>query len=106
MLGYNGPNKADPKNSDIRRPIQEDELLVLARFMQNGGGILASGNHEGLGSYMCGRIPRVRTMRKWFAKEDRDPSIPSRCSRNWPVQGPERADTLQKNSEDSYHFTD
>lgn len=105
MLGYNGPNKADPRNSDIRRPIQEDELLVLARFMQNGGGLPASGDHEGLGSYMCGRNSRVLTMRKWFAKEDRDPPIPSKCPRNWPVQGPERADTLQKNTENSYHFT-
>ena len=106
MLGYNGPNKADPRNSGLRRPIREDELLALARFMQyGGGGVLASGDHEGLGGYMCGRIPRVRTMRKWFAKDDGDTSIPSKAPRNWPVGGPERADTLQKNIEEKYHFT-
>jgi len=105
MFGYNGPNKADPRNSELRPPIREDELLVLARFMEDGGGVLASGDHEGLGCYMCGRIPRVRTMRKWFARDDHDPSIPPEAPRNWPVHGEDRADTLQKDTEDKWLFT-
>ncbi|MCJ1459526.1 hypothetical protein MMC28_009905 [Mycoblastus sanguinarius] len=107
LFGYNGPNKADPKNSDLKPRVRDDELLALARFMQNGGGVLASGDHEGLGSYMCGHIPRVRTMRKWFAIGDCDPlsKIPPEAPRNWPVNGEERADTLQKNIEEKYHFT-
>jgi hypothetical protein len=105
LFGYNGPNKAGPQNSELRCPVRDDELLALARFMQNGGGVLASGDHEGLGCYMCGRIPRVSTMRKWFARYDKDPSIPPRAPRYWPVHGEDRADTLQKDDDGRYLFT-
>jgi len=105
LFGYNGPNKADPRNSKFKPRLSGHELLALARYMQNGGGVLATGDHEGLGSYMCGRIPRVRTMRKWYADFDKDDSIPADAPRNWPVSGPNRADTLQKDPEDKYHFT-
>ena len=44
-------------------------------------------------------------MRKWFAKEDEDESIPAQAPRNWPVGGEDRADTLQKDTEDKYLFT-
>jgi hypothetical protein len=41
------------------------ELRVLYDFMNDGGGVFASGDHEGLGYGLCGEIPRVRSMRKW-----------------------------------------
>ena len=109
LFGYNGPNNADPNNSAIRRPIEEQELLSIARFMQDGGGVLASGDHEGLGCFMCGFIPRVRTMRKWFSESDENKyygnRIPQIVPRNWPVSGPQRADTLVKDLEGEFKFT-
>jgi hypothetical protein len=39
-------------------PLDDDELIAIAQFMKNGGGVLAVGDHDSLGSYMCGRIPR------------------------------------------------
>ena len=104
MLGYNGWNGMDPLNKDFKPYITEEELLAIAKFMQDGGGVLASGDHEGLGSYMCGRIPRVRTMRKWFARNDTDETIPKDAPRNWPVSGSERADTLQLAVDKQYLF--
>ena len=58
MLGYNGQNSMDKSNTSFKKPITEKELLALARFMENGGGVLATGDHESLGSDMAGRIPR------------------------------------------------
>ena len=31
-------------------------------------GVFASGDYAGMGSFLCGQIPRVRTMRKWFGQ--------------------------------------
>ena len=40
-------------------------LAVLTQFMQAGGGVFATGDHENLGAALCARIPRVRAMRLW-----------------------------------------
>jgi hypothetical protein len=47
-------------------PIAPEEVLAITRFMQAGGGVFATGDHENLGVGMCGEIPRVRSMRKWY----------------------------------------
>src|SRR6185436_12595942 len=52
--------------------LTDNELKVIAQFMDGGGGVFATGDHEDLGVAMCGRIPRVRSMRKW----------------HWPDPGP------------------
>jgi hypothetical protein len=41
------------------------ELTVLEEWMNNGGGVFATGDHDYLGASLCHRIPRVGTMRKW-----------------------------------------
>lgn len=46
--------------------IQGNELTALTKFMNNGGGILAMGDHEDLGLGLCGNVPRVKSMRKWW----------------------------------------
>ena len=61
LLAYNGYNKADPTNARLNKPLTPSELRVIAEYMEQGGGILASGDHESVGSFMCGEIPRVRT---------------------------------------------
>jgi hypothetical protein len=41
------------------------EQAAIATFMNNGGGIFATGDHAGLGSALAGDLPRVRSMRHW-----------------------------------------
>ncbi|HUP44808.1 MAG TPA: hypothetical protein VM779_04760, partial [Thermoanaerobaculia bacterium] len=41
------------------------EQSTIAQFMQKGGGIFATGDHETIGAGMGASIPRVRRMRNW-----------------------------------------
>ncbi len=52
--------------------LSQSELKAIATFMDSGGGVFATGDHEILGVDMCGGVPRVRSMRKW----------------HWPNPGP------------------
>jgi hypothetical protein len=56
LLGFNGEG-----SSDLPQP----EVDTIARFMQDGGGVFATGDHQTLGASLSGNIPRVRQMRKW-----------------------------------------
>ena len=47
--------------------LPNNEIQAVCDFMQSGGGVFALGDHGGLGSSLCGSIPRVRAMRQWFA---------------------------------------
>ena len=80
------------------------EIAAVAEFMNGGGGVFATGDHEGLGSLMCGLLPRVRSMRAWFSEVDTDSRIPAGAPRNWPVAGPGRADTLQVAADGTWFF--
>jgi hypothetical protein len=100
MFGYSGTNNQVP--TAPLKFIGDDEIAAIAQFMENGGGILAAGDHDGLGSLMCGLIPRVRTMRKWFSILDTD--IPAGAPPNWPSLGKTRADTLQPSSSGTWNF--
>jgi hypothetical protein len=44
-------------------PVEEQKAIAI--FMNNGGGVFATGDHEGLGSALAGTLPRVRSMRRW-----------------------------------------
>jgi hypothetical protein len=66
------------------------DLRVLSQFMDGGGGVFATGDHEDLGQRMCGSVPRVRSMRKWhwpLPGPRGEPVAP-------PVGGPTRLDTV------------
>ncbi len=41
------------------------EQTTIAQFMENGGGVFATGDHETIGAGMGANIPRVRGMRNW-----------------------------------------
>lgn len=58
LFGYNGWNANDPENIKFKQAVRPEEVDAIARFMQKGGGILADGDHDSLGSYMCANIPR------------------------------------------------
>lgn len=53
----------------LGRPLSSAELTTVARFMNAGGGVFATGDHQSMGYKMCGAIPRVRSMRRWWYLE-------------------------------------
>lgn len=57
-------------------PLPPSELKALATFMDNGGGVFATGDHEDLGQAMCGGLLRVRSMRKWYWDSSEDYGVP------------------------------
>ncbi|HET8797106.1 MAG TPA: hypothetical protein VFO89_05455, partial [Thermoanaerobaculia bacterium] len=73
------------------RELETSELAAIAKFMNAGGGLFATGDHEDLGSLLCGSIPRVRSMRRW-ARND----TPSRGGSN-------RHDTLRSTTGRYFH---
>ncbi|MEL6875696.1 MAG: hypothetical protein AAGM33_09480, partial [Pseudomonadota bacterium] len=80
-------------NADNSAALEPGELAAIAEFMQAGGGVFATGDHDSIGAKMCGAIPRVQVMRKWFAEAD--PERPGGFPGNWPPITPQRADTIQ-----------
>jgi len=92
LLGIGGPGVGGLGDTN---PLTENELIALARFMDGGGGVFATGDHADLGSPLCGRIPRVRSMRKWnLVSQNGEPTAPS-------AQGADRIDTTQPGHEGS-----
>lgn len=47
-------------------PLSESEVEAVLEFMNRGGGVFATGDHKSLGAAMCGKLPRVGSMRKWY----------------------------------------
>lgn len=45
--------------------IAVNEINAIEDYMDNGGGLFATGDHGSLGRTMCGNIPRVQDMRFW-----------------------------------------
>jgi hypothetical protein len=114
LFGYEGWNyETNPYGSAIG----SDELAAIATFMAAGRGVFSVGDHAGMGSLMCGQIPRVRSMRNWFGRPgDIPPGCPTsaiNCSglvvsavnspgrSGEPVPGVGRSDTLQRNPADT-----
>lgn len=63
-------------------PASNTELAALTAWMNNKGGVFATGDHDYLGASMCHRIPRVGTMRAWTNAQ----GVP-------PISGTQRIDT-------------
>lgn len=77
-------------------PILEDsELTAIKKFMEEGGGVFATGDHEDLGARTAKDIPRVRSMRKWTF----DQGVPSQS-------GPDRLSTMLSGDDVMYEFAD
>jgi hypothetical protein len=56
-------------DSEFFMPLKTDEIDAIQTFMQNGGGVFATGDHADLGAAICKDIARVRYMRFWKASE-------------------------------------
>ncbi|MCK5831556.1 MAG: hypothetical protein KAH20_14770 [Methylococcales bacterium] len=50
-----------------------NELKILTNWMNSGGGLFATGDHDTLGEAMCKNIPRISTMRKWTITDKQAP---------------------------------
>jgi len=92
---------AAPSGTD--NPMTDSELIALTNFMNGGGGVFATGDHENLGVELNGRVPRVRSMRKWYYPDPGplgEPAAP-------PAIGPTRIETTQREAGESFtHFDD
>src|SRR4051794_18751572 len=97
LFGYEGANFG---GANTGASIGDGELAAIAAFMAAGGGGFAAGDHDGLGSVMCGRIPRVGTMRKWYSAVDPPPGRPP----NAPGLGAGRIDTTRPDHAGQYWF--
>ncbi|MGH2941727.1 MAG: hypothetical protein ACRDLN_02970 [Solirubrobacteraceae bacterium] len=70
--------------------LSDAELSEIAQFMDNGGGLFATGDHEALGQAMSARVPRARVMRRWYyggQGPNGEPEAPA-------ISGSARHDTL------------
>lgn len=75
-------------------PASDAELAVLTTWMNKGGGVFATGDHDYLGASMCHRIPRVGTMRAWTNAQGVPPiGGPLRIDTNRPFNAAEMAGT-------------
>ena len=75
LVHDNGPND---DVFDSPYGATSDELEALTDWMDAGGGVLAMGDHNILGSGMCWNVPRVGTMRAWLKDDDDRKSVPNR----------------------------
>lgn len=80
--------------------LSDDELRSISQFMNDGGGVFATGDHENLGEALCSRIPRVRSMRAWYWPDpgpNEEPSAPI-------VNTEDRHDTLTRRGNEAIAF--
>jgi hypothetical protein len=85
-------------NGGTLSTMSDAELGALGAFMNGGGGVFATGDHEDLGVVLCGRVPRVRAMRKWYfpsAGPNGEPVAP-------PAIGVDRIETTQPGHNESF----
>lgn len=76
------------------------ELRTIYAFMNDGGGVFATGDHKSIGYAMCGKIPRVSSMRKWQFKDVEPPiKAPGRDDAT-------RNDTLREGTDSGFQLTD
>jgi hypothetical protein len=75
--------------------LQPSELTAIKRFMEEGGGVFATGDHEDLGARTCKDIPRVNSMRKWTY----DQGVPS-------AGGEDRLSTVLSGDDEMHEFAD
>jgi len=96
LIGLDGRNQ-----SGTTTKLPDDQLNAIARFMDAGGGVFATGDHDSIGANMSGHILRVRAMRSWFGAGDPVSPMPADFPRNFPPTG---ADTLGQDRAETGRF--
>lgn len=80
--------------------ISPTEVSAIESFMDNGGGVFATGDHGSIGKAMCGQIKRIKDMRYWD-------HFPNPQDSEVHMQGPRRNDTNQPETGSSIsHYFD
>lgn len=105
MFGFQGRNSTSASGTS-GSGISETEVAALARFMEAGGGVFATGDHDSIGSEMCGRVPRIRAMRSWYGTNDSASPMPADFPRNFPPVSSARADTTRQSPMGDYDVDD
>jgi hypothetical protein len=78
--------------------ISPAEVTALTDYMNSGRGVFATGDHAELGASLCGELPRVNKMRRWWASGPAGAPPPS--------GGPTRHDTLRAGATAGFQFND
>ena len=60
------------------------ERDVITKFMQDGGGVFATGDHSTLGQRVGGQLPRIKRMRYWDATDVPSGNLQDRITTNHP----------------------
>jgi hypothetical protein len=71
--------------------LSSTEVATIEKFMDDGGGVLAMGDHEDLGLGLCGGIKRIRSMRKWWFQSPPPPA--------GMLQAPDNADLTRNDTQ-------
>jgi hypothetical protein len=61
-----------PREHDL----SSSEIAALDAFMDNDGGVFATGDHEDLGLGLAAGVTRVKDMRRWYFSENGNPPLP------------------------------
>jgi hypothetical protein len=97
-----GSERSSPSGGDWTPRLSDTELRALSQFMESGGGVFATGDHEDLGCAMGGFLPRVRSMRRWFFP---GPG-PNGEGLAPPFEGAGRFDTNRQGASGGWQFDD
>ena len=93
ILGINSEGGAP----GVSGQLPQSEIDAVARFMQAGGGVFATGDHQSLGAAISRDLPRVRSMRFWKNAETPDVANEMRLSTN--VSGPNEVEDFNDQSD-------
>ena len=80
--------------------LSDQELVNLSTFMNNGGGLFATGDHALLGRNLCGSVTRARSMRLWGS------TSPNLLLDEVSMGGPRRNDTNRVGHDAGTQFDD
>nr|BBD50175.1 hypothetical protein [Haliea sp. ETY-M] len=100
LFGYHGRNAFPPGSggSSGDHLLSAAEHAALEAYMDAGGGVFATGDHDSIGADTGGHITRVRAMRTWFGANDTQAAtLPAGFPLNHDVVGTLQADTVQAN---------
>jgi hypothetical protein len=91
----------DEPTREPKLELTDGELEILLAFMNAGGGVFATGDHASLGFALCGKVPRVGSMRKWRFKfcQPGDLKAPG-------IEDTTRLDTLREGIDPGFQFND
>ncbi|MDX2055915.1 MAG: hypothetical protein SFV15_26165 [Polyangiaceae bacterium] len=101
LIGFDGRNSTSMSGTS-GAGLSDAELAAIARFMDAGGGVFATGDHDSIGAEMSGHIPRVRAARCWYGEADSASPMPAGFPRNFPPITSARADTTRPNPGGDY----